>query len=113
MRPPGPEQAEPSTTTKVKTPNNPTFKAHHLCVGSLESCQRTMVWAFHRAYGRSNDRMAPLFASRTARTATSCSDFKRTNPPCRALCEPFVWTKTADEVLAKAKPRQKTSNTRH
>ena len=28
-------------------------------------------------------------------------------------CEPFVWTKTADEVLAKAKPRQKTSNTRH
>ena len=37
-----------------------------------------MVWAFHRAYGRSNDRMAPLFASRTARTATSCSDFKRT-----------------------------------
>ena len=28
-------------------------------------------------------------------------------------CEPFVWTKTADEILAKAKPRQKTSNTRH
>src|SRR5450830_1284070 len=27
-------------------------------------------------------------------------------------CEPFVWTKTADEILAKAKPRQKTSNTR-
>jgi transposase len=27
--------------------------------------------------------------------------------------EPFVWTKTADEILAKAKPRQKTSNTRH
>ena len=25
----------------------------------------------------------------------------------------FVWTKTADEILAKAKPRQKTSNTRH
>jgi len=24
-----------------------------------------------------------------------------------------VWTKTADEILAKAKPRQKTSNTRH
>jgi len=28
-------------------------------------------------------------------------------------CEPFVWTKTADEILAKTKPRQKTSNTRH
>ena len=28
-------------------------------------------------------------------------------------CEPFVWTKTADGILAKAKPRQKTSNTRH
>ena len=28
-------------------------------------------------------------------------------------CEPFMWTKTADEILAKAKPRQKTSNTRH
>jgi uncharacterized LabA/DUF88 family protein len=28
-------------------------------------------------------------------------------------CEPFMWTKTADELLAKAKPRQKTSNTRH
>lgn len=28
-------------------------------------------------------------------------------------CEPFLWTKTADEVLAKAKPRQKTSNKRH
>ena len=28
-------------------------------------------------------------------------------------CEPFVWTKTAEEILAKAKPRQKTSNTRH
>jgi hypothetical protein len=24
-----------------------------------------------------------------------------------------MWTKTADEILAKAKPRQKTSNTRH
>lgn len=31
-RPPGAEQAEPSTTTKVKAPNNPTFKAHHLSV---------------------------------------------------------------------------------
>jgi hypothetical protein len=28
-------------------------------------------------------------------------------------CEPFVWTKTADEILAKAKLRQKTSNARH
>jgi transposase len=28
-------------------------------------------------------------------------------------CEPFVWTKTADDILARAKPRQKTSNTRH
>ncbi len=32
-------------------------------------------------------------------------------------CEPFVWTKTADEILAKAKPNQRhrptTSNTRH
>ncbi len=28
-------------------------------------------------------------------------------------CEPFVWTKTADEILTKARPRQKTSNTRH
>ena len=30
-------------------------------------------------------------------------------------CEPFVWTKTADEILAKAKPRHRptTSNTRH
>ena len=27
--------------------------------------------------------------------------------------EPFVWTKTADESSPKAKPRQKTSNTRH
>jgi hypothetical protein len=29
---PGEEQAEPSTTTKVKAPNSPTFKAHHLSV---------------------------------------------------------------------------------
>ena len=30
-------------------------------------------------------------------------------------CEPFVWTKTVDEILAKAKPRHRptTSNTRH
>ena len=28
-------------------------------------------------------------------------------------CEPFVWTKTADEILAKARPRKKTSDTRH
>ena len=30
-------------------------------------------------------------------------------------CEPFVWTKTADEILAKAKPRHRptTLNTRH
>ena len=28
-------------------------------------------------------------------------------------CEPFVWTKTADDILAKAQPRKKTSNTRH
>ena len=28
-------------------------------------------------------------------------------------CEPFVWTKTADEILKKARPRKKTSNTRH
>ncbi len=28
-------------------------------------------------------------------------------------CEPFVWTKTADEILKKARPRPKTSNTRH
>ena len=27
-------------------------------------------------------------------------------------CEPFVWTKTADEILDKAH-RKKTSNTRH
>ncbi len=26
---------------------------------------------------------------------------------------PFAWTKTAEEILAKAKPRNKTSNTRH
>ena len=29
---PGEEQAEPSTTTKVRAPNSPTFKAHHLSV---------------------------------------------------------------------------------
>jgi transposase len=28
-------------------------------------------------------------------------------------CGPFIWTKTADDVLARAKPRQKTSDTRH
>ena len=28
-------------------------------------------------------------------------------------CQPFLWTKTADQILAKAKPRKKTSNTRH
>ena len=28
-------------------------------------------------------------------------------------CQPFTWTKTADQILAKAQPRQKTSNTRH
>jgi transposase/DNA-binding transcriptional ArsR family regulator len=28
-------------------------------------------------------------------------------------CEPFVWTKTADEILKKARPRPRTSNTRH
>src|SRR4249920_738506 len=28
-------------------------------------------------------------------------------------CQPFVWTKTADQILTKAKPRKKTSNTRH
>ena len=27
-------------------------------------------------------------------------------------CEPFVWTKTADEILTKSR-RKKTSNTRH
>jgi hypothetical protein len=27
-------------------------------------------------------------------------------------CQPFVWTKTADQILAKAQ-RKKTSNTRH
>jgi len=26
---------------------------------------------------------------------------------------PFTWTKTADQILAKANPRKKTSNTRH
>ena len=28
-------------------------------------------------------------------------------------CHPFVWTKTADDVLARAKPRKTTSNTAH
>ena len=28
-------------------------------------------------------------------------------------CEPFTWTKTPDEIIAKANPRKKTSNTRH
>ncbi len=28
-------------------------------------------------------------------------------------CEPFVWTKTADQILQKARPRKKTSDTRH
>ncbi len=28
-------------------------------------------------------------------------------------CEPFVWTKTADEILNRAKPRKKTSDTQH
>jgi transposase len=28
-------------------------------------------------------------------------------------CQPFTWTKTADQILAKTKPRKKTSNTRH
>jgi transposase len=28
-------------------------------------------------------------------------------------CEPFVWTKTADDILAKATNRKQTSNTRH
>ena len=28
-------------------------------------------------------------------------------------CGPFTWTKTADQILDKAKPRKKTSNTRH
>ena len=28
-------------------------------------------------------------------------------------CEPCIWTKTADDILARAKPRQKTSDTRH
>jgi transposase len=28
-------------------------------------------------------------------------------------CQPFIWTKTADQILAKAKPCKKTSNTRH
>ena len=28
-------------------------------------------------------------------------------------CEPFVWTKTADDLIGRAQPRQTTSNTRH
>jgi len=28
-------------------------------------------------------------------------------------CAPFIWTKTADEILSKTLPRKKTSNTRH
>ncbi|HEU4514573.1 MAG TPA: IS630 family transposase, partial [Nocardioidaceae bacterium] len=28
-------------------------------------------------------------------------------------CEPFVWTKTADEIVSRAVPRKKTSDTRH
>jgi transposase len=28
-------------------------------------------------------------------------------------CEPFTWTKTPDEILTKARPHKKTSNTRH
>jgi len=28
-------------------------------------------------------------------------------------CEPFVWTKTADDILTKATNRKQTSNTRH
>ena len=28
-------------------------------------------------------------------------------------CHPFVWTKTADDILAKSRPRKKTSDTRH
>jgi hypothetical protein len=28
-------------------------------------------------------------------------------------CEPFIWTKTADDILTKAQPRLTTSNTRH
>ena len=28
-------------------------------------------------------------------------------------CQPFVWTKTADEILRRAKPRKDTSFTRH
>jgi transposase len=28
-------------------------------------------------------------------------------------CRPFTWTKSADQILEKAKPRKKTSNTRH
>lgn len=28
-------------------------------------------------------------------------------------CEPFAWTKTADDILTKARHRKKTSNTRH
>jgi hypothetical protein len=28
-------------------------------------------------------------------------------------CEPFVWTKTADDIVAKSRSRKKTSDTRH
>ena len=28
-------------------------------------------------------------------------------------CEPFVWTKTADDLIGEARPRQTTLNTRH
>jgi len=28
-------------------------------------------------------------------------------------CEPFIWTKTADDILNRARPRPTTSNTRH
>jgi DDE superfamily endonuclease len=28
-------------------------------------------------------------------------------------CEPFVWTKTADDIISKARPRQTISNTQH
>ena len=28
-------------------------------------------------------------------------------------CEPFIWTKTADDILNRAQPRPTTSNTRH
>ena len=28
-------------------------------------------------------------------------------------CHPFVWTKTADDILAESRPRKTTSDTRH